>query len=462
MARATIPRMFSRRVPMPGRSRPAARFRLGSPQSRGASASVLAVVALIVVTACGPAVGVATPTPTTSAAPPASQVTGPSPSPTTPPDPAAIYADIEPQVVEIRGLTPKASVEPQLLDSAGLKKLVTSSFAKDNPPEIIAANGRLLKMLGLLDPAASLGDLYVELLGSQVAGLYNPDDKRLYVVSRSGAIGPTEKVTFSHEYTHALQDQNFNLKGLALDEIGQGDRALARLSLVEGDATLLMSYWATAHLSQAETFQMLGESLNPDATKILTDMPAVLRESLLFPYTSGLQFVQGLQIAGGWKAVNDAFAKLPASTEQILHPDKYAAGEPPVAVALPSDLATRLGAGWKVGLEDTLGEFSLKVWLANAGGGKGASTATAASAGWGGDRVMLLDGPDGATAVAISTTWDTPADAAEFATAAGIVVDGLANPGGVLAPVGGKSVTVVIASSADLVGRVENVLGLAG
>ena len=129
-------------------------------------------------------------------------------------------------------------------------------------------------------------------------------------LSRSGAIGPTEKVTFSHEYTHALQDQNFNLKGLALDEIGQGDRALARLSLVEGDATLLMSYWATAHLSQAETFQMLGESLNPDATKILTDMPAVLRESLLFPYTSGLQFVQGLQIAGGWSTDDDLFRRV--------------------------------------------------------------------------------------------------------------------------------------------------------
>jgi hypothetical protein len=76
--------------------------------------------------------------------------------------------------------------------------------------------------------------------------------------------------------------------------------------------------------------------------------------------------------------------------------------------------------------------------------------------------VMLLDGPGGATAVAISSTWDTPADAAEFATAAGIVVDGLANPGDVLAPVGGKTVTVVVASSTDLVGHIENVLGLAG
>jgi hypothetical protein len=419
-------------------------------------------VAVIVMAGCGPSVTVATPTPTPGATPPPSHVVGPSASPTTQPDPATVYAAIEPQVVEIRGLTPKATVAPQLLDSAGLKKLVTASFNKDNPPETIAANGRLLRMLGLLDPAASLGDLYIELLGSQVAGLYNPDDKHLYVVSRTGAIGPTEKVTFSHEYTHALQDQNFNLKGLALDQIGQGDRSLARLSLVEGDATLLMSYWATAHLSQAETFQMLGESLNPEATKVLTDMPAVLRESLLFPYTSGLQFVQGIQAAGGWQAVNDAFGKPPASTEQILHPAKYAAGEAPVTVSLPNDLATRLGAGWKVGLEDTLGEFSLKVWLANAAGGKGAATATAASAGWGGDRAVLLDGPNGTSAVAISTTWDTPADAAEFATAAGLVVDGLANPGGVLAPVGGKTVTVVIASSTDLVGRVENVLGLAG
>src|SRR5260221_9392389 len=410
--------------------------------------------------ACGPSVTVATPSPTATGIPPASQATGQ--PPTTPPDPATVYAAIEPEVVAIRGLQPKATVEPKLLDDAGLKKLVTTSFSKDNPPEIIAANGRLLKMLGLIDPAASLGDLYIELLGSQVAGLYNPDDKQLYVVSRTGAIGATEKVTFAHEYTHALQDQNFDLKGLALDQIGEGDRSLARLSLVEGDATLLMSYWAAANLSQAETFQMLGESLNPESTKILTDMPAVLRESLLFPYTSGLQFVQGLQATGGWKAVDDAFSRPPASTEQVLHPDKYAANEAPVAVSLPKDLASRLGAGWKVGLEDTLGEFPLKVWLANAGGGKGAATAQGASTGWGGDRVALLDGPDGGTAVAISTTWDTAADAAEFATAAGLVVDGLAHPGGVLAPAGGTTVTVVIASSPDLVGRVENALGLAG
>ena len=193
-------------------------------------------------------------------------------------------------------------------------------------------------------------------------------------------------------------------------------------------------------------------------------MPAVLRESLLFPYISGTSFVQGIQAQGGWDAVNDALGKPPSSTEQILHPEKYEAGEAPKLVDLPDDLAARLGAGWSVGLEDTLGELQLKLWLAN-GPNRAASPqdmSTTAAAGWGGDRVAILSGPSGATAVVIDTAWDSPADAAEFATQARLLVDALPDPGDVLATVGGDRVTVVIASSENLVGRVENVLGLAG
>src|SRR4029453_13571164 len=98
------------------------------------------------------------------------------------------------------------------------------------------------------------------LLGSQVAGMYSPDDKELYVVSRSGKLGPTEKSTFAHEFTHALQDQNFGIDSLDIDEVGEGDRGIARLSLVEGDATLAMTYWQLENLSQMELLQMIGES----------------------------------------------------------------------------------------------------------------------------------------------------------------------------------------------------------
>ena len=81
---------------------------------------------------------------------------------------------------------PKAAVDPKILDDAGIKKYIADSFAKDNPPDVLAANERILKAFGLLPADASLSMLYVELLGSQVAGLYSPDDKTLYVVSRIG------------------------------------------------------------------------------------------------------------------------------------------------------------------------------------------------------------------------------------------------------------------------------------
>ena len=417
------------------------------------------VTILMALAACGPSGP--TPTPSSRPSPSASGAAGgsPTPVPTTGQDAQEIYAAIEEQVLEIRGLTAKSPVTPKVLDDAGIKKFTEDSFKKDNPPELIAANERMLKTMGLLDRDASLTDLYVELLGSQVAGLYSPDDKQLYVVSKSGVLGPGEKTTFAHEYTHALQDQNFDLSGMDLDQVGEGDRAIARLSLIEGDATLVMSYWQIANLSQAELLELLGQGLDPEATRILEEMPSILRESLLFPYSTGLTFTQRLQGTGGWQAVNAAFAKPPASTEQVIHPEKYDAGEVPVTVDLPDDLAARLGDGWSVGLEDTLGEFQLSIWLSDAGGGT-LSGATEAAAGWGGDRTAVLTGPDGATAVVIATKWDTAADATEFATHARLVVGGLADPGDVVALADGTSVTVVIASSLDVVGRIESVLGL--
>ena len=60
--------------------------------------------------------------------------------------------------------------------------------------------------------------------------------------------------------------------------------------------------------------------------------PAILRDTLTFPYTSGLTYVQAAQAAGGWPAVDAFFKTMPESTEQILHPDKYTAHEAPVKV----------------------------------------------------------------------------------------------------------------------------------
>lgn len=381
--------------------------------------------------------------------------------PALPEQPTDGYASIEDQVVALRDLVPKTDVEPKVLDDAGIRKLTSESFSRENPPERVAASERMLKGLGLIDADASLEDLYVEFQGSQVAGLYDSKTKELYVVSRGGELGPLEKTAFAHEYTHALQDQAFDLESFGLGQVGEGDRSYARLALVEGDATLLMTLWQLEHLTQQEFVDLLGRAMDPEATRILEEMPQALVQALLFPYTSGMTFVQCLHADGGWAAVDDAFGDPPASTEQVLHPELYAAGQAPIEVDLPDDLAARLGEGWTVGLEDTLGELQLRLWMEWAGGG-GGGPVDAAAAGWGGDRSALLDGPDGAFAIVMATEWDSPADAAEFVERAEMALTGVSHPGAVLGPVGGTTATVVIASTLELVGRVQNVLGLAG
>jgi hypothetical protein len=374
---------------------------------------------------------------------------------------ADLYRTIEDQVIQIRGLQPKHAVDPTVLDDAGIKKLTSGSFDRDNPPAVVAADQRMYQALGMLPADASLRDLYLELLGSQVAGLYSPTDKHLYVVARSGGIGPAEKVTFAHEFTHALQDQNFDLGSLKLDEIGHGDQSLGRLSLVEGDATLTMSKWQTEHLTAAESGEIIAESANDPSLAQLLAMPPILRESLLFPYFQGLGFVQGLQANGGWAAVNAAFVNPPLSTEQIIHPDKYAATEPPLAVTLPTDLPTRLGTGWTSALEDTFGEFQFQVWLRQ-NTTIGANGATEAAAGWGGDRIEVLDGPSGTWGLVLRTAWDTTTDAQQFEAAATPIVEALTSPGHVLPGRGGTERWVVIASDDSTLSKVAGAVGLAG
>lgn len=416
------------------------------------------LAAALVVVACGSTGPTAAPTTSPTVAPATPPASSSAPTPVV--DPATVYATIEDQVLALRGLEKKAPVDPQVLDDAGIKKLVGDSFTKDNPQDLLDANERLLKAFDLLPADASLKSLYVNLLGSQVAGLYNPDDKKLYVVSKSGNLGATEKSTFSHEFTHALQDQNFDLGSLKLDEIGQGDRSFARLSLVEGDATLAMSYWQIQNLTQAEIGELLAGAGDDESTKLLLGMPAILRESLLFPYVQGLTFVQGIQGSGGWEAVNAAFSNPPASTEQIIHPEKYATAEKPISVAIPKTMAADLGSGWKVAFEDSFGEFQMGVWLREQA--SSGADAQAASSGWGGDRVAVLNGPDGAWAVVLRTAWDSADDAGEFEATAGPVVDNLDNPAALLPGAGGTERWVLVASDDATLSKVGGVLGLAG
>ncbi|MCC7103642.1 MAG: hypothetical protein IT307_00730, partial [Chloroflexi bacterium] len=181
---------------------------------------------------------------------------------------------------------------------------------------------------------------------------------------------------------------------------------LAIDALVEGDATISMLLWGRAHLTEAE----LAVVTSGGGDSSIDRAPPVVRDEVLFPYNDGALFVLQLVQHGGFEAVNAAFHKPPASTEQILHPEKYLAQDAPVEIALP-DLAATLGQGWRQLRSDVLGELDYRILLEQY---VDPLAAARGSYGWGGDRFSLLQSDNGAIALALSSVWDTETDAQEF------------------------------------------------
>ncbi|MBI2777525.1 MAG: hypothetical protein HYX57_09750 [Chloroflexi bacterium] len=373
-------------------------------------------IALII----GGCVTTTSPLPTATATPGASASASAPASGTPAPDPIEVYRSIATQVEAIRNLRPATSIDPKIIDPATLQANITAEFDKSNPADQIRITERVYQALGLFPADKSLRDVYLALQGSQVIGYYDPSVDELFIVSRSGSLGPTERVTYAHEFTHQLQDGTFDLESLGMDtNPDQGDRNLSVLGLVEGDAVSVQASWMQANLGPAELAQIAAEASDPAMLEIMANTPAILLEAALFPYTAGATFASDLLAGGGYAAVDAAYGALPASTEQVIHPDKYLAREAPIKLTLPANFAALVGTGATLDAQDTLGELQLRVWLKVLG--VAGDQARGAAEGWGGDRVGLLR-TSGGDVLVLSTAWDTAADATEFKQAASIAL----------------------------------------
>jgi hypothetical protein len=437
---------------------------IGRMDHRRRLGSMLLVAILVV--ACGSSNATPTTAPSTSTSP-TSPDTSPAPSATTGTsatpgasvDANAIFDQIEQQVIQLRDLTQTAKVDREVIDATQLRDLLTTQFDKDTPPAYIKAYERSLKALGLLPPTADLRALELELLSAGVAGFYRDDQKKMYVVARSGAITATDEITYAHEFTHALQDQHWSVFADQKGVLDRTDWLMGRQAVYEGDATTLMYKWAFQYLTPEQLQSVVKDGSDPAQTAILAKMPAILSQTLLYPYTTGYAFVQSAQLSGGWPAVDAFYDRLPASSEQVMHPDLYAADDKPVDVQFSTTLAADLGTGWTVPFQDTFGEFQTAIWLSE-GGAK--TTASTAAAGWGGDRMAVVNGPNGEWGLAWHTVWDTEKDAQEFEAAATIAIGKAGGPAKVLPGVGGTTRWVVVGNDDATLTKLANALGLAG
>ncbi|HWP43013.1 MAG TPA: hypothetical protein VNO14_07250, partial [Blastocatellia bacterium] len=214
---------------------------------------------------------------------------------------------------------------------------------------------------------------------------------------------------------------HFNLRRFEKWPKGDSDAELAAHALVEGDATLVMFQYAFDQQGMrmdlsaigSLTERLLEQDDDEDKEKypVLASAPAVLRESLQFPYVYGIGFVQEVLKKRPLQDLNASYIDLPSSTEQIMHPDRYLVRDHPVRVDL-ADLGPALGKGWKRIDSDVNGEFGYHVILAEFVGKR---LARLAAEGWDGDRYALYEeAGTGALMLAHFTTWDNDSDAKEF------------------------------------------------
>lgn len=296
----------------------------------------------------------------------------------------------------------------------------------------LRALGKLAAAGGVLPEGADLVSLGAGFLAVSASATYSPLDKQVLLVEKS-----SDDSLVTHEFVHALQDQHFDLMKLLAVRPYSFDRTEAIFAVIEGDAMNVQR--------RAEEGEAYGRRSLEDITRQESErfgqyraqagrlFPPLLIETFIFRYRDGARFVEVVRRRGGERAVDELFLRPPASSEQVLHPEKYFQGEAPRDASLTEAGFTR--DGWRITSSTPIGEIGVRGLLM---AGVSEQEAQRASAGWGGDRAYLFEKQGHAPLFAWKTDWDAPEDAEEFFRAYNelqrregrVKVDQTSSPGG--------------------------------
>lgn len=289
---------------------------------------------------------------------------------------------LAPAVERATGLTFQNRPRVELRTRDEVRAFILAKVAEEFPPERIRGVTTAYQLLGLIPDTLDLQALLLDLYTEQVAGFYDPAAGTLYAVE--GADPAQLRLVIAHELVHALQDEQLPLDSLLGDRTSS-DRTAAIQAVLEGHATiasLRVLVPGGGMLDRADFWQNFRQQIRETQTSmdVFRRSPMVLREGLVFPYLAGSDFMRWWEVARPGQPLPD-LETLPRSTEQILHPERFHAGDAPLPVAF----ADTLGA---VLIEDTFGEMQLHILAAHFRGGE---VTTSLAAGWGGDRFRVYD-----------------------------------------------------------------------
>ena len=306
---------------------------------------------------------------------------------------AHLVDSLAPEVERAVGLPFKRRPRYALRNREQVRRYVQLKLAEQLPPETFRRIARSYALLGLLPDSLDVRAVMEQLLSQQIAGYYDPDSATFYGVV--GADRTMQRLTIAHELVHALQDQYLPLDSILKDR-RDNDRSAAAQAVLEGQANyasiaMLQGSDVAARPEFWEAFRSTGDQMLSGGD--FATVPAVLREGLLFPYLAGGEFMRWW-LTSPLKDTLPYGPRQPVSTEQILFPERYLAGDRPLDVRFADSLP---GA-----FEDVLGEFETRLLAQELGG---PSARGVLPLGWGGDR-FRLDGEAGRESIVWIVVWD--------------------------------------------------------
>jgi hypothetical protein len=332
---------------------------------------------------------------------------------------AALVDSLRGPVERAAGMTFRTPPRGALRSKAQVRADLVAKLDEELPPARMEGLETAYRLFGLLPDTLALRALLLELYAEQVAGYYDPDSATLFGVA--GADRSQLRLVLAHEMVHALQGQHLPLDSI-LKSTANNDRLTAAQSILEGQATLASIAVLAPGQDVAATpqfWEMYRDQVRQQqaAMPVFARAPLVVREALIFPYLDGAEFMHWWA-GNGPKDTMPYGPRMPVSTEQILHPERYARGDAPVPLAF--------GADSDVVYDDVLGENEVRVLLAALAGSD--EVQTVVPLGWGGDRFRVYRTPDG-PALVWYVVWDDQRAADRFFKAAGPPLNRTARPG---------------------------------
>lgn len=297
------------------------------------------------------------------------------------------------QMSEILHLPIKEPLKKSLRSKGEIRDYLVHEENADRTAAQRYADSKSLEAFGLVPKGFPIDQFMLDVLTEQVAGLYDPKAKEFYIADWIPV--EEQKDVMSHELTHALEDQSFNVDPWIKAARPNDDAELARDAVSEGTALAAMvdyalrdSKMSVRDLADISALIRTGAVAQMNQDPKLSQAPLYIRDGLLFPYLAGTTFSQQfLKAHDGWQDLHLLFERPPVSTQQIMQPDFYLKNVGPAKVALPAwpGLAP---ADWKLLEENVLGEFGLEEVLKQF---LDPERAEDVSATWDGDRYALFE-----------------------------------------------------------------------